>query len=555
MTNIITNPFAQNIENLEDILSPNTLTKESGIRLRLQAQRDPENTTELSIGQSYLPQILNDYELADTYVEAMKLGLLEKYGPVSGLQIFNETTKRRVADLFGEEYLNAGVIPQNGSQQACLTLAFGLVDPKKGEEVLFFTPNFPNASKSFELVGAKVNYVQAAEENGFNPSGAQILEQFNNNPNLKVCVLTSPSNPAGGATTEKLAREQAEAINQIVKNNKNALFVLDYAYEGMEPEEASNITKFLSAEAKQKTVVTFTSSKKHATANARLGWIIGHPSIIARFDGIMATTTNNVQGLAQYQTAKAMEKLENFPAIEEAIAYEHTYRVSYMHKILEDIKEKCGVQKGDDSNKLSGGLFEFNTTPLKGLKVPEAIRNETSPVNKSKVVGSDGVVVTSSDVADVMAFAGNIKVEGLNKQPKDLVIVEGDIFNMTKDKDGIGNPNSYVRIACNREPTVLAEAALAIWVVTEQAKAEEKGLKSIPAEKVAEMNKWMDAQKELEADRTKDIYIKQIKNCEIPEVKDFLLRVYDSRYREHQRNDVGRIALTSFGNKTSFLSR
>ncbi len=553
---IFSNPF----KNKEDVLTQEALsTKESGIRLRNAGVRDAKNTVNLSIGISYLPMVLSDEDMTRAYAEALEKKLFEPYSAVSGLPEFKEAVQKRSTGLYGSDFDDVGVLPMNGSQQSMLAVALGFVDPKsKKDEVLVPTPNFPNASGSFELTGRNVKYIQAPKENGFMPTGDWIRKNYTEGK-TKVLVITIPNNPAGGSTTKEQAEDIAKAINEIMEKDKNFVVVFDNAYAGMEAKEAESPLKYLSKEAKNRTLISETYSKQFASANQRLGWLTGHPDLLKDLEGIMAKTTNNIQGFAQLCAVKAMEKLERNPEISEAIANEYEYRISYLNKSIDEIKGKIGLEVAEDKL-LPGGMFAFKVSPLNDLRIPSAISNAKSPIDKEKPVGTDGFIKNSIDVADVLAYASNINVPNLTALLKDVVVVEGDGFNMTKDKDGVGNPDMFIRMAANRDPIQLAQATLAMWVVAEQSKAEQQALESnqntdlskvtISSDKVTEMNRWYEEQVQKENDRQANEIAPKIEaSKDKPELHDFLKRLYDNDYRQQQREETLSKLEQAFDNK------
>ncbi len=531
----------------ENFLTKSALaTQESGIRLRNAAVRDKESTVNLSIGISYLPTVLSDNELKEVLSQTIRGDFLGPYTGVAGLPAFKDAVKTRAAKLYGEDYKNADAIPQNGSQQSMLTLALGFLDPddKKCNELLVPTPNFPNASGSFELTGRDVRYVQAPKENGFMPTGNWLREHVDRF--TKAVLITIPNNPAGGSTNEQQAKDIANAVNELVEKHPNLMFFFDNAYAGMEAKGAVSPIKFLSDEAKDRSIISETFSKQFGNSNARLGWIVGNPELLKELDGIIAKTTNNIQAFSQLLAVKAMDKLDKYPQISEAIANEYEYRVGYVLGAIDQVKGKLG-QSASSTNNLPGGMFAFSPSPLNDIAIPNAIKNEMSPVNRNKQVGTEGFIKSSGDVADVLAYASNIKVPGLKAPLKDVVVVEGDGFNMTKEKDGVGNPDMFIRMAANRDPIQLAQAALSMWVVTEQSRAEQAALANdknadaskvtIAPEKVEQMNLWYSSQLQKEKERLHGIN-ENIAGNAAPEVKDFYKRLYDNDYRAQQREAV-----------------
>jgi len=155
----------------------------------------------------------------------------------------------------------------------------------KGDEVAMCWPSFEAYPVFASLVEAREIRVPLLEETfDLNALATAIT------PNTKVVFVTNPNNPTGTTVGTTEIIEFLAAVPQ------TCLVVLDEAYsEFVTDPRVTDSTKLLAGHTNL--VITRTFSKAHGLAGLRVGYAIGHPTVIGIIDRTLVPFA--VNGLAQ----------------------------------------------------------------------------------------------------------------------------------------------------------------------------------------------------------------------------------------------------------------
>jgi histidinol-phosphate aminotransferase len=180
----------------------------------------------------------------------------------------------------------------NGSVGLLQQVALTYLDP--GDEALYPWRSFEVYPVYTSLADAVSVTVPLAPDLGYDVD--QLLDAVT--PRTKVVFLATPNNPTGVAmTTHDIARV-AEGVGDGV------VVVVDEAYrEFLDPGFGDPVSELVPR--LPNVLVTRTMSKAHGLAGLRIGYAVGHPSVIADIDKTLVPFA--VNALAQAAALAALE--------------------------------------------------------------------------------------------------------------------------------------------------------------------------------------------------------------------------------------------------------
>lgn len=164
-----------------------------------------------------------------------------------------------------------------GSNELTLTLMTAVLRPH--DEVVFSVPTFPLYSSATQVMEGKIVPVPLHADD-FTPDVEHIIARCQR-PKVKMVFICTPNNPTGGTWSEEQVRR--------VLDHTECLVVIDEAYY-----EFTN-TNFASlVHDEPRVVILRTFSKAMAMAGLRLGYVIGHPDLMAEIAKVRLPYSVNV---------------------------------------------------------------------------------------------------------------------------------------------------------------------------------------------------------------------------------------------------------------------
>ena len=200
------------------------------------------------------------------------------------------------------------IIVGNGSDELLALAVRALVEPKRKAEsgkrknartiVQYFTPSYSLYPVLADIHGAAKNAVPLKPDFGL-PNVAELKRGQQWDFNATLTSVTTPNAPSGrGYKTselEKLCRAQKGVV------------VLDEAYVDFADENALKLAlKF------PHVLVARTFSKAYSLCFQRVGYLVGHPELIAALDKIR--DSYNVNGLGQIAATATLDDLKYYRA-------------------------------------------------------------------------------------------------------------------------------------------------------------------------------------------------------------------------------------------------
>ncbi len=193
---------------------------------------------------------------------------------------FNRYPDTRASQLRSALADHHGLLPEqvfcaNGSNEViqCLLLAFG----GAGRSMVVFEPTYALHSHIARVTGTGV--ITGARDDDLFVDLAS-AERIFAERSPEIVFLCSPNNPTGRS-------ERRETVEWVLENSRG-LVVVDEAYGQFAPWSALSLVEPQSCEASEpdassssRLIVVRTFSKTWAMAAARLGYLIGHPGVVA----------------------------------------------------------------------------------------------------------------------------------------------------------------------------------------------------------------------------------------------------------------------------------
>ncbi|MDD2331626.1 MAG: pyridoxal phosphate-dependent aminotransferase [Candidatus Cloacimonetes bacterium] len=208
----------------------------------------------------------------------------------------------------GLEYEPKNILVSPGAKASILNVLFALCDIL--DQVLVPLPYWVSYPYQVMLAGAVPVYVKTRIEDCYKLQPETLRASIKENPNVKVLILNSPSNPTGAVYSEaELARIAEICIeHQIV-------VISDEIYERLVYDGKKHISiASHSQEMKNLTVVINGVSKAYAMTGWRLGYAAGPAEVIAAAGRYQEHATSCVNSITQKACVTAL--LEEDDSIE-----------------------------------------------------------------------------------------------------------------------------------------------------------------------------------------------------------------------------------------------
>lgn len=157
------------------------------------------------------------------------------------------------------------IVAGNGTAELLWLLALAYIRP--GDTVLVVTPTFGEYARAARLAGARVEQCAGSAATGFLPQPDRVGRCLRESE-PRAAFICNPNNPTG-------THLPPEVISGWARENPQTLFVIDEAYIRFAPGAVSA----LSGRA-DNVVVLRSMTKDYALAGLRLGYAVGHRTVI-----------------------------------------------------------------------------------------------------------------------------------------------------------------------------------------------------------------------------------------------------------------------------------
>jgi aminotransferase len=255
--------------NISEMISPVVKnTPPSGIRKFFDLVNEMKDAISLSIGE---PDFVTPWSVREAGIYSLERGYTH-YSPNAGFKRLREEISVYLKRRFGIEYcpINEIMVTVGGSEAIDIGLR-ALVGP--GDEVIIPEPSFVAYKPCTIFTGASPVIVNLEAEDEFRLTPEKLEAAITER--TKAVILPYPNNPTGAIMTY----EDLEKIVEVLKD-KNIMVISDEIYAELTyGRDHVSIASF--PEMKDRTLVINGFSKAYAMTGWRLGYVCGHPDLIA----------------------------------------------------------------------------------------------------------------------------------------------------------------------------------------------------------------------------------------------------------------------------------
>ncbi|HWI54070.1 MAG TPA: aminotransferase class I/II-fold pyridoxal phosphate-dependent enzyme, partial [Desulfobacteria bacterium] len=302
----------------------------SGIRRFFDMVSEMKGVVSLGVGE---PDFVTPWHVREACIYSLEKGYT-MYTSNWGMLELREEIARKIFDEHKVKYEPRDEILITVGVSEAMDLAMrSILTP--GDEVLVPEPCYVSYSPCVSLAGGVPVDVHTTLENDFRITAAQIEEKIT--PKTKALILCYPNNPTGAT----LSREELMEIAKLA-NKHDLIVVSDEIYEKLTYE--GEHTCFASLPAmKNRTILLNGFSKAYAMTGWRLGYVCGHPEIIAHMTKIHQYTMLCAPVTAQMA---ALEALQNGTEEMLKMVAEYDRRRKLIVKGFNEIGLSCFEPKG-----------------------------------------------------------------------------------------------------------------------------------------------------------------------------------------------------------------
>lgn len=218
---------------------------------------------------------------------------LYSYTPSTGFRDLREAIAEDLMDLGGFEISPDQIVVTSGGQGAIFSTFSTIVSD--GDEVILIDPTFFVYRSILPYLRARVKYVPAYLEKGFQPD-VNAIQEIVKRGRTKAIVIVSPDNPTGRIIDWSVARALAEIA---VEND--LWIVYDEPYKTLVYEREH---VYLYKLAPENVIALNAFSKDPGVPGWRLGYVYGPESIVRRIGLVSEATIYHPSSVAQYMVLR-----------------------------------------------------------------------------------------------------------------------------------------------------------------------------------------------------------------------------------------------------------
>jgi aspartate aminotransferase len=222
-----------------------------------------------------------------------------RYCASLGLPEFREQIAVTLREEFGIPAASANVVVGPGAKVFEQFFCELFVEP--GDEVLFFSPQFPTFEPNVRRRGGVPVYAPLREENAFRPDPAEVAKFLKTAKRPKAIFLNSPHNPTGGVAT----REDLTSIADLVRGRDIAVFSDEpYCHMVWQDRHRSILAE---PGMLDQCVGAYTFSKSYSMSGWRVGYAVSSARNVELIGKMINTSLSCVPPIAQLAGLAALK--------------------------------------------------------------------------------------------------------------------------------------------------------------------------------------------------------------------------------------------------------
>ncbi|MBD67110.1 MAG: hypothetical protein CME62_18055 [Halobacteriovoraceae bacterium] len=220
-----------------------------------------------------------------------------QYSPVSGMESLRAKfmdrfrLHRNITETITDKFEYDCVV-SNGSKHSLYNIFGALIN--SGDEVIILTPFWVSYPEMVKFWGGVPVVVKSHAFDAYTPSIDEIEKAIS--PRTKAIIINSPNNPAGIHYDDQWMKDFAKFL----KKHEDLIAISDEAYSELyyyDPAPTYFYQK--DPEVLSQTIVVNSISKSLASTGLRIGYTIGHKSLITAIGKIQSQTTSGPNSLIQ----------------------------------------------------------------------------------------------------------------------------------------------------------------------------------------------------------------------------------------------------------------
>lgn len=257
-----------------------------------------ENVVSFGAGE---PDFPTPEFIKNAAVEAMDKGYTG-YTSVSGLPELKKAAVKHFAFNYSYQYSTDELIVCNGGKQVLFNALAAITEAD--DEILIPKPYWVSYPEIVKLAGGKPVFIETKAENKYKLRAEELKNSIKDK--TKAIIINSPSNPDGHFYSKSEVKELIEVIV-----DRDIFIISDEIYDKLLYDGrkfSSMIEDF--PELKERILIVNGMSKTYSMTGWRVGFGFGSKKWIDRMAKIQSHTTSNVNTIAQYASAKALENKE-----------------------------------------------------------------------------------------------------------------------------------------------------------------------------------------------------------------------------------------------------
>jgi len=250
-----------------------------------------------------------------------------RYTPVDGTPQLKKAICEKFKKENGLDYSFNEVMVSSGGKQVFYNLCQAILS--KGDEVIIPSPYWVSYPDMAILADATPVFIKTGLDQEFKITPEQL--ESNINPNTKLFVLNSPSNPTGAVYT----KSEIESLGAVLERHPHVNIISDDIYEHIRWENDAFVNIAMACpKLKDRTVILNGVSKAYAMTGWRIGYAAGPGEIIKAMKKIQGQSTSNPSSISQAAALEAISGDQSFiNMMVEAFEKRHNFLVESLNDI------------------------------------------------------------------------------------------------------------------------------------------------------------------------------------------------------------------------------
>jgi len=261
-----------------------------------------------------------------------------RYTPVDGTPQLKKAICEKFKKENGLDYSVNDVMVSSGGKQVFYNLCQAILS--KGDEVIIPSPYWVSYPDMAILADATPVFIKTGLDQEFKITPEQL--ESNINPNTKLFVLNSPSNPTGAVYT----KSEIESLGAVLERHPHVNIISDDIYEHIRWENDAFVNIAMACpKLKDRTVILNGVSKAYAMTGWRIGYAAGPEKIIKAMKKIQGQSTSNPSSISQAAALEAISGDQSFiKMMVEAFERRHNFLVDSLNAIDGvECPQSCGA--------------------------------------------------------------------------------------------------------------------------------------------------------------------------------------------------------------------